>query len=162
MPWASRAVRFLKITNDVKSIREFLDKIVAGGGGDLPEPIHEALQVATSVKYMGWLPRRKKVIILVGDSPIHASGRKKAFQLAKRFSTRPVQGTINVIDVGGAGEQGVARNTVQPDLKRIAESGGGSAFALLQREEFWRYLIVSVFGERFENDVDTIIKRYTR
>jgi hypothetical protein len=156
------AVRFLKITDDVKSIREFLDNVVAGGGGDAPEPIQEALQVATSFKRMGWHPRRKKVILLVGDSPIHASGRSRAFKLAGQFAVRPVRGTINVIDVGGAGDQGAKRTSVQPDLKRIAESGGGHSFLLRQREEFWRYLIVSVFGQRFKNDVDMIIQRYTQ
>jgi len=159
--YGPQAVRIRKISPDAKAVRTFIDNVVAGGGGDEPEPINEALAAATSFRTLGWGRGRKWVIILVGDSSIHASGRSRAFELARNFAGRS-KGTINVIDVGGTGAQGVARNTIQPDLKRIAEHGKGSAFFLKDEKLFWRYLIVSVFGKRFEQDVDVIIRKFVR
>jgi Mg-chelatase subunit ChlD len=150
------AVKAMKLTDDRKAVRKFIADVVAGGGGDEPEPIHEALAVAVDAKKIGWLRGRKWVVILVGDSSVHSSGRRPAFDLARRFKS--LRGTINVIDVGGTGEQGAQRRSVKPDLAQIAQEGGGSGFLLRDREAFWRHLIVSVFGQRYEQDVGAIIK----
>lgn len=154
------ATQSLALTEDANLIRRGIDDITSGGGADIPEPIHEALRAATDQKRLDWNRRRKRVIILVGDSPCHTSGRKEAFALAVGFAKDG--GTVNVIDVGGAGEQGARRDHVQPDLKRIAEEGGGEAFLLKDDTAFWRYLIVSVFGKRFEHDIDIIIERLVK
>ncbi len=148
------AVEVLKITRDYKQVREFIQRIVSGGGGDRPEPIHQALAVVADSKRMGWAGRRVKVVILVGDSPVHRSGRDAAFAYAQHLAKK-LGGRINVIDTGGRG-----RRTIQPDLKRIAVEGGGSAFLLRDRDAFWRHLIVSVFGRQYEQDVNTIIERF--
>lgn len=155
------AVIFLKITPNHKSVRKFIDEIIAGGGADEPEPVNEALAVVVDAKKMGWRGVRKRVVILVGDSSIHPSGRKPAFKYARQFATK-LRGTINVIDVGGTGDQKARRQTVQPDLARIAKEGKGSAFLLTDREAFWRHLIISVFGQQYEHDVNTIIKRFVK
>jgi len=154
------ACKALPITTDANAVRRFLEGVVAGGGGDEPEPIHEALKIASDAKAMGWNMQRKKVIILVGDSSVHPSGRQEAFRLAKSFADQ--KGTVNVIDVGGSGDQGARRAQVQPDMIRIAKDGGGDAFLLKEEKEFWQHLTVSIFGERFKEDVDVIIQRYAR
>ena len=155
------AVKSTPITDDVAAIRTFIDGIVAGGGADLPEPIHEAVRAATDNDQMGWRRRRHRVIILVGDSSCHPSGRKEAFSLAGAFNKSG--GTISVIDVGGTPAGGVApRAAVQPDLARVAQEGGGEAFLLKDTDAFWRHLVVSIFGRRFEQDVSIIIKKLVR
>ena len=146
------AVKSMKITRDTDAIRKFINGIVAGGGADEPEPIHEALKVATNFKFMGWKGGAKRLIILVGDSPVHTSGREPAFRDARNFALK-LKGTINVIDVGKAG-----RETVLPDLAMIAKEGRGQAFLLQDQKEFWRHLIVSVFGRKYEKEVTTIIE----
>ena len=154
------ACKGLKITGDANQVRTFLGGIIAGGGGDEPEPINEALKLATDRKAMGWTENRKRVIILVGDSTIHPSGRQEAFRLAKAFADG--HGTVNVIDPGGSGDQGARRAQVQPDLSRIAKDGGGVAFLLVEEKEFWQHLIVSVFGDRYKADVDMIIRKLAK
>jgi len=158
--YGPEAVKVMAITNDHQAVRKFIDEIVAGGGGDIPEPLHEALAAATSAKRMGWNPRRKRVIILVGDSPVHTSARAAAYNLAAAFARDG--GVINVIDTGGTGAPAVARTALQPDLARIARDGGGSAFLLQDAGAFWRHLIVSVFGTRYEQDVNIIIEKFGR
>ncbi|MCX5683673.1 MAG: VWA domain-containing protein, partial [Planctomycetota bacterium] len=154
------ACRLMGLTDNHQAVRKFIDETIAGGGGDIPEPIHEALAAATSAKQMGWNLRRKHVIILVGDSPCHSSGRAAAYSLAAAFAKDG--GVINVIDTGGTGAAGQARTALQPDLQRIARDGGGSAFLLTDEPAFWRYLIVSVFGERYERDVNVIIEKFAK
>ena len=158
--YGPKAVKSMKLTSRIADVRKFIDDIVAGGGGDIPEPINEALKAATNAKAMTWTKWRRNVIILVGDSPIHASGRSEAFKAAAAFAA--ARGTINVIDVGGSGDQGTPRRTVQPDLRKIALSGKGSAFLLKDKDKFWRHLIVSVFGRRFEQDVNIIIEKFAK
>jgi len=152
------ACRFTPLTQDHQAVRKFIDEIAAGGGGDIPEPIHEALAIATSAGQMGWDQRRKRVIILVGDSPCHSSGRAAAYDLAAAFAKDG--GVINVIDTGGTGEPGPARTSLQPDLERIARDGGGAAFLLNDAPAFWRRLIVSAFGERYERDSSAIVEKF--
>jgi hypothetical protein len=155
------AVNALRLTDDADAIREFIDEIIATGGGDLPEPIHEALRVATNHKEIGWGSGRKRIIILVGDSPVHSSGRQAAHTLARNFARRGA-GIINVIDVG-SGAPGQGRRThIQPDLQHIAQQGRGGAFLLGDREAFWRHLIVSAFDQRFKADIDTIIEKVAK
>ena len=124
----------------------------AGGGGDVPEPIHKALAVATSRNDMQWRAGRQSIIILVGDAPVHTSGRKAAVELAGQFA-RAMRGQVNTIDVGAD------RRQVLPDFADIARAGKGSAFQLREADRFWQHLIVTVFGKEYEQDVDYLVKR---
>jgi hypothetical protein len=151
------AVKFMPLSADHQATGKFLDSIVAGGGGDEPEPVNQAVAAATDVAKMQWGPGRKWVVILVGDSSIHPSGRQDALDKARDFAVK-YRGAISVIDVGGSGQQGKERKGVQADLAAVAEAGGGSSFLLRDREAFWRHLIISVFGQRYEKDVNTIIQ----
>jgi Mg-chelatase subunit ChlD len=152
------ATRQLPLTGDTKQLQAAFDQVVAGGGGDVPEPIDQALRTAMGNR-MGWNRRRHNVIILVTDAPVHGTGRESAFQLASAFA-KQLDGELNVIDVGGNVGGKRVRNTVLPDLNRIAENGHGSAFLLADDQAFWRHLIVSIFGQRYENDVQAIVDQY--
>jgi Mg-chelatase subunit ChlD len=148
-----QATRLLPLTDNVGEVQQFIAQIRVGGGGDAPEPTHRALAVATHRGVMDWMVAKKNVVILVSDAPVHAGGRADSIRVARAFTNR-LQGTINVIDVGTDREEPLG------DLARIAEAGKGSAFVLSDEQAFWKYLIVSVFGERFERDVQTIVDRY--
>lgn len=153
------AVKFNKITRDRKVAVDFLNDIAVGGGADESEPIDEALKVATDTKgMMGWTAGRKWVIVLVGDSTIHSSGRDEAFRLARRFGVE-LRGTLSVVDAAGSGQQGSRREQAQGDLKTLAKESRGSAFQLREEQKFWQSLFVSIFDERFQNGLDTAIKR---
>jgi Mg-chelatase subunit ChlD len=154
------ATKALPLTNDTKKLQAALDEVIAGGGGDIPEPIDRALRVATD-NQMGWNRRRHNVIILVTDAPVHATGRDAAYSLATAFA-KQAGGEINVIDTGAFAGGKRVRSTVLPDLTRIAENGNGSAFLLGDDQAFWRHLIVSMFGQRYEQDVQAILDQYAQ
>jgi Mg-chelatase subunit ChlD len=154
--YGPNAVRFLPLTSKVQTVTEFIQGINPGGGGDEPEPIHEALAVSTNFKQMGWRMGTRKGIILVGDSPTHSAGQKMALKLAGQFAR--AGGTINVLDTGGTAV-GTQRQMIRPELAQIATAGKGSSFLLTEQDEFWRRLIVSVFGEQNRQDINTVIDR---
>ena len=163
------ATRWLPLTTDIAKLQKAIDDIAAGGGGDIPEPLNEALKAATSGK-MGWSRQRESVIVMVTDAPCHSLTREMAMQEARSFA-KQIGGQINVIDVGGVvsssattqqGSQTQARTGVLADLQGIAREGGGSAFLLADEQAFWRHLIVSIFGQRFEQDIQQIINNYVK
>lgn len=144
----------LELTNDYPAVRMFIDNIQTSGGGDIPEPIHEALATAIDRK-MGWRRAAKNIIVLISDAPVHPSGRRDAVEAAKRFAGK-YDGTISVIDVG------TDRDNALGDFIAIAKAGGGTATLLGSDDAFWEDLIVTVFGRRFERDVRNIVERYAK
>ncbi len=148
------AVMAIPLTNDYQAVRDFINGLHASGGGDEPEPIHEALATAINPN-MGWRRQAKNIIVLVGDAPVHPGGRDDAFEAARRFASKN-QGTVSVIDVG------TDRSGVLDDFQNIAKAGNGSATLLSDHQTFWRDLIITVFGRRFEHDVNTIVDRYAK
>lgn len=148
------AAKAIALTNDFDDVREFIDQIIVGGGGDTPEPIHEALKAATS-KPMGWTRETRSIIVLIGDSPVHPGGRRDAVNQASGFAKR-YRGVVNVIDVGTGHE------AVLQDFADIAAAGKGSASLLASEDVFWEDLIISVFGKRFERDIRIIVERYAK
>ncbi len=148
------AVKVLTLTNDFVEVRTFIDELHTSGGGDEPEPIHEALAVAID-KRMGWRNRAKNIIVLIGDAPVHPGGRSDVGKAARLFVSK-YNGTINVIDVA------TDRNSVLGDFTAIAKEGQGTATLLANQDAFWEDLVVSIFGTRFERDVRTIVERYAK
>jgi hypothetical protein len=59
------------LTEDIDAVYSNLQKFVAGGGGDEPESVNQALHEA--VTKITWSPDREvlKIVFLVGDSPPH-------------------------------------------------------------------------------------------
>src|SRR6266853_6772176 len=64
-------VKSFQLTDDIDSIYGHLREFQAGGGGDAPESVNEAL--AEAIEKMPWSQDRKvlKIIFLVGDAPPH-------------------------------------------------------------------------------------------
>jgi Mg-chelatase subunit ChlD len=155
------ATKSMPLTQDVTKLQKALDGITAGGGGDVPEPLHEALKAAIS-RSMGWNRQRKSVIVLVTDAPCHSLGRDLAYKEEAAEFAKSLAGQVNVIDVGGVVDGKRIREAVLPDLQRIATEGGGSSFLLEDEQAFWRHMIVSIFGHRFDQDIQQIIDRYVK
>lgn len=154
------ATRATPITPDPSQFQRALDDVVAGGGADVPEPLHDALAAATARK-MKWDRSRKNVIILITDAPCHALGRAAAAKEATDFA-KSLGGQINVIDVGAQKDGTRVRESVLEDLQNIARAGGGSAFLLEDEAAFWQHMVISMFGQRYAGDVNAIIEKYVK
>jgi F0F1-type ATP synthase membrane subunit b/b' len=104
---------------NVAQVVEFVGRMSAEGGGDDPEPVDEALRVATA---MPWRADAQGRILVVGDAPARPSGRGRALELAEQFrrsSADPLRPrTVSAIFTG---ETAGARLFYE----QIAQAGGG-------------------------------------
>ncbi len=117
--------RTFDLSNDIDAIYGHLQSFRAGGGGDEPESVNEALQDA--VRKMSWSDDRRvlKIIFLVGDAPPHmdyADGPKYP-QVCQEAAKKDL--IINTVQCGN-----IASTT--PFWKEIAQLSEGSYAAIAQ------------------------------
>ena len=84
MPGASDVVE--PLTKKLDQAYRALDKVVAGGGGDIPEAIDAGLEQALSLDDVGWSKDANKLLIIMGDAPAHERGLQRAVELARDAS----------------------------------------------------------------------------
>src|SRR5919106_754103 len=118
--YVTRSFPLSPMTQDnVAKVIRFVGEMSADGGGDDPEPVDEALAVATA---MPWRADAQGQIIVIGDAPTRPSGRSHAFALAERFRfSAPDQGlprTVSTIYTGPA-------SGAQMFFEQVARAGGG-------------------------------------
>src|SRR5918996_1393351 len=103
--------------DNVLKVVRFVGEMSAEGGGDDPEPVDEALAVATA---MDWRADAQGQIVVIGDAPARASGRRHALALAERFreSNLAMPRSVSAIFTG---DVPVARMF----FEQLARAGGG-------------------------------------
>jgi hypothetical protein len=102
-----------------RQIIDFVQGIKAEGGGDIPEPIDEALAAAMALQ---WRNNAQGRIIVIGDATVHAANRTRTLELAERFRRSSPDSkwprSVSTIFTGkGSGARAFFRS--------LAEAGGG-------------------------------------
>ena len=113
------------LTNDIDAVYANLKTFTAGGGGDMPESVNEALHEA--VTKMSWSTNRSvlKIIFLVGDAPPHMDYHNAPKYPEICQDAMKLDLIINTIQCGGI------RDTT-PIWKEIAKLSEGSYAAIAQ------------------------------
>ena len=118
-------VKPFALTDDIDTIYGHLTAFQAGGGGDMPESVNEALDEA--INKMKWSGDRDvlKIIFLVGDAPPHMDYAKgpKYPELCRVAAKKDL--IINTVQCGGIAE-------TMPIWKEIAKMSEGSYAAIAQ------------------------------
>ncbi len=125
--------RHFDLTNDIDAVYANLQSFRAGGGGDAPESVNQALHEA--VTKMSWSQDRQvlKIIFLVGDAPPHmdyANDVKypEVCQLAVRRDL-----VVNTVQCGAISQTTPAWQEIaslaEGSYAAIAQSGGMTAIA---------------------------------
>ena len=117
--------RFFDLSTDIDAIYAQLQELSAGGGGDTPESVNQALHEA--VERMSWTPGQNvyKVVFLVGDAPPH-SDYPNDVSYAKSVRSAREQGiVVNAIQCGSIG-------ATTPIWREIASAGAGRYVAIRQ------------------------------
>jgi hypothetical protein len=118
--YLTRSFPLSPMTQDnVAKVIRFVGAMSAEGGGDDPEPVDEALAVATA---MPWRADAQGRIIVIGDAPAQPAGRGHALALAERFRImapdRALPRTVSAIYTGPASGARIF-------FEQIAQAGGG-------------------------------------
>jgi hypothetical protein len=118
-------VKSFSLTDDIDAIYGHLREFQAGGGGDAPESVNEAL--AEAIHKMPWSSDRKvlKIIFLVGDAPPHMDypNGPKYPDLCREAAKKDL--IINTIQCGGMAE-------TKPIWQEIAKMSEGSYVGISQ------------------------------
>ncbi len=132
--------KITSLTDDLDAVYADLMKFAAGGGGDTPESVNQALNEA--VTKFDWQPtgdQYLKLIYLVGDCPPHMDYPQdvKYLDSCKLAATAGI--TINTVQCGGHAEttpiwQEIARSA-EGEFLQIDQSGGMQAMATPFDEE---------------------------
>jgi hypothetical protein len=116
--------------------RRRLWQLEADGGGDGPESVHKALQVAYTE--LSWDPHHSRMLILVGDAPPHVGRGTRCVEMAEAAARSQL--TTHVIQAEGK------------DVKHFAEiarAGGGRCVSLEDNASLIPELAGLTLGERF-------------
>lgn len=118
--------KFKDLTDDIDAVYAELTSFSAGGGGDGPESVNQALHEA--VTKMSWSPREKhvyRVIFLVGDFPPHMDYDNDVKYLESCTAACDRHIIINTIQCG-------VERTCTPIWKEIANKGEGTFIQIAQ------------------------------
>lgn len=118
-------VKSFRLTDDIDAIYGHLREFQAGGGGDAPESVNEAL--AEAIHKMPWSSDKKvlKIIFLVGDAPPHMDypNAPKYPDLCREAAKKDL--IINTIQCGEMAE-------TKPIWQEIAKLAEGSYVGISQ------------------------------
>jgi Mg-chelatase subunit ChlD len=143
-------VKSFSLTDDIDAIYGHLREFLAGGGGDGPESVNEAL--AEAIHKMPWSSDRKvlKIIFLVGDAPPHMDypnaptypdlcreAAKKdliinTIQCGEMAETKPIWQEIaklsegSYVGISQSGNVAVISTPMDKELSRLNERIGGT------------------------------------
>lgn len=128
--------------NQAEEIVSFVRSIQAGGGGDDPEAVDEALAAAVA---MPWRSDAAGRIILIGDARAHPNAVTRALALASQFhASSPSPTTTRTVTAVFAGQNPLDRVFFQ----KVAEAGGG-AFAQ-NKGRIIESVMLAVLGDQGE------------
>lgn len=127
----------LPLTTSVQDVSDYLSRIRAGGGGDIPEAVDEGLY--WSVSQNRFRPSARKVILVFGDAPPHPEKLRRCLNIAGEFHSQ--QGGIVSTVTCRASEP-------LPEFYEIARAGGGEAFLTRDQRQIMTQLMVLVFGSQ--------------
>ena len=168
----------LPLTYGIAAVKDFIKRIEAKGGGDVPEAVDEGLRVA--IQEMKWNPKSKSFILLIGDAPPHDADIPRTIAMAAAFRKQR-RGTISILDVTshhvyqstdqkqessrfvkdvqleeGSGER--LREDVDKAFIEIAEAGGGEAGRLIDEEKIVKNMLLYIVGTQWRAYLTEIMK----
>jgi len=139
---ANYVTRNTRLGTDHFEALAFLSSVQAAEGGDFPEAVDAAMDIALR---MHWQPRSYKAIVVVGDAPPHqGKGSKRAIRLARSF--RRKGGKVHFLLARQAEE------TIHAMLP-IVKAGGGRILELQEPAELARTILTLTFGDSASRDL---------
>lgn len=143
--------RNVPLDRDLYRSLSFLSTVDADGGGDRPEAVLEALELAIN---QPWAPRARRVIVLIGDAPAHRETEGKLERMVRSFSS---DGTSHVHAIITASELvGSPERDVQRSFERIAKAGRGTCVNSERDDTILKLVLSLAVGSEFRDNIDKL------
>ncbi len=152
--WVSRRAA---LSADRYLIHNFLLDLTAVGGGDFEEALDEGLRVA--IEELDWRPGARRVIILVGDAPMHQEDETSTMALIRSF-TGGRDSLVNVLYTGvdPTREATTRDKQTRKIMEKLARAGGGLMVELLADDARLRERITdATFGREWKQDIERLL-----
>lgn len=133
--------RDVVLSRDFYRAMNFLKGVYAGGGGDIPEAVYQALYKATSQK---WSKSSRRLIVLIGDAPPHKKTEGRISSMVKNFS-RNGRSHVHAIVTRPSSEDKVSKEATRT-FKRIARDGRGDSLTFENESGILRAVMTLAFG----------------
>jgi Mg-chelatase subunit ChlD len=123
------------LTKNQKDVRDKLAKLQAGGGGDFPERVDKGIEIALS-KGMGWNKDANRLLLVIGDAPVHSEHETALLDVVKRAYEHPFETGKGAITGKKAELRPFVTSTIgigpgpTDQFARIATAGGGASVTL--------------------------------
>ncbi|MHC5064833.1 MAG: FHA domain-containing protein [Planctomycetota bacterium] len=152
-PTEDYLTRSVPLGSDYYRSVNFMQSVDAGGGGDTPEAVFEALDEAITQQ---WQPGSKRVVVLIGDAPAQPKSRTKIKRLVRRF-TRDGRSFVHSIMTTPHSGRGVQKAT-QDCFEDIAENGKGSCIFLEDEQQILKHVFSLAIGHEYQNSIDEVYR----
>lgn len=161
--------KWLDLSFSDAKLNGFLSALNSGGGGDWPEAVQDALQVA--VNDLKWRKKSKRIVILLPASPPHPETVGSIMALAQGH--RAQGGVLSVVDLAEKMHEDFERALWKQSAKwthapfkpgplpgfykefrdlmaSIARAGGGEFVPFTEEKALTREVIAAAFGTRWK------------
>ncbi len=136
-------------------LMNFMNDVVASGGGDLPEAVESGLEYCT--QKLHWTASARKVIVLMGDAPSHDRDEARALSLARTFRGRGgVVFSIVTLKTTDRNDLGETDRKTIDFFRQVAKAGGGTCVFLDEQDALARSLLAFTFGPEWRGDVERL------
>ena len=132
---------------------DFLDKLEAGGGGDIPEAVYEGLRDA--IDGLNWSPRAKRLIIVLGDAQAHGNTLQPLKSLVRGFSRK--KGVVHAIYTPEGGEEDISPQA-RSFFQDLARMGNGVYTVLGNRDAVLEKVLELAMGRGHKRELRAAIR----
>lgn len=143
-------VRQVPLDLDYWRASNFVQFVVAEGGGDRPEDVRAGLNAAFA---QHWRPSTRRVVVLAGDAPAHSDDLDKMLFEVRKFAKNRRSFVHTLIT---SPER--AGDDTKKQFQQIAKAGGGTCEPIENRDRVLQRVLTLAFGSQYDQDVRQVIQ----
>ncbi len=131
----------------------FMQTVQAGGGGDRPEAVYDALQEALGQR---WSSDSKRVVVLIGDAPAHPQTMGRLTNLLRTF-TRQGNATVHAI-MTTPDFFGKIQGDTKESFEKIAQAGRGLCLPFEREDKVLEQVMALAIGNEHRDAVSAVFE----
>lgn len=142
-------VRQVPLDLDYWRASNFVQFVVAEGGGDKEEDVRAGLHAAFT---QHWRPSTRRVVVLAGDAPTHERDVKRMLSEVRQFTNNRRSFVHTLIT-----NPEFAGDDTEKQFKRIAKAGRGTCESIENRDRVLQRVLTLAFGSQYDEDIQQVI-----